>query len=88
MSIKPLSLHGGSSEIGPNADTTIKEDAEHKSGGKIDLPGRLVLEISTDTIHVPRENGNRQLHATATTSIGDTRSTSRREMKKIQTSLG
>ena len=59
VSIKLPTLHGGSGGIGPNADITIKEDAENKSGGKIDLPGRLVLEISTDTIHVPREKWRR-----------------------------
>ena len=79
LSIKLLSLHGGSGGIGPNADTTINKVDENKSGGKIDLLGCLGLEISTDTIHVPRENGNGQLLVTVTTTIGDTWSTSHRE---------
>ena len=72
MSIKLLLLHGCSEEIGPNADTTISEDTENKSDDLINLPGRLVLEISMHTIYVHGENGNRQLHATAITSTGDT----------------
>ena len=43
-SIKPFLLHGGSGGIGPNADTKIKEVSKNKSGGEIDLPGRLVLD--------------------------------------------
>ena len=54
VSIKPFLLHGGSGGIGPNADTTIKEVTENRSGGEIDLLGRLVLEISTNTVHMPR----------------------------------
>ena len=56
MSIKLLSLHGWQrwDQSQCRHYYTIKEDAENKRGGKIDLPGRLVLEISTDTIHVPR----------------------------------
>lgn len=49
---------------------------------KIDLPENLVLAISTDTIHVNKQNGDGQLHITATTHIGDKRSTSSQEMKK------
>ena len=45
-----------------------------------------VVEISVDTLN--KENGERPLYATAASSIGDTESSSHREMVKIQAHLG
>ena len=71
-------IHGGSGGISPSSTITTQQRAVAK--GRKCSPGARTWQ--------KKQNGGRQLHTASTPTVGDTRSPGRRQVEKVQKSMG